>query len=185
MKAIIVALLVVAAISGSILSNVAIAPLPSIIRGTSSKIYLDGKANADFLFKFSMFHNSFTSELKVFCHVEPRMLVHGQLKLKSITRSQQTTKPDNMSWEFWRKPQKTGIGPTNQTTIMQKNSVKPFKVIAGDAPSTLKVGNSIKYSFQTENGKRDLIYALFGLSEGLIADRKKGRISGNIKQSSI
>jgi hypothetical protein len=51
MKAIIVALLVVAALSQSKISSVGIAPLPAIIRGTSSKIYLDGKPSSNFIFK--------------------------------------------------------------------------------------------------------------------------------------
>src|SRR5690554_3207810 len=49
MKAIILALLVVAAFSG--IANVAINPLPAIVRGTTSKFYLDGKASADYLFR--------------------------------------------------------------------------------------------------------------------------------------
>ncbi len=49
MKAIILALLAVIALSG--LSDIALTPLPAIIRGTASKFYLTGKPSTDFLFK--------------------------------------------------------------------------------------------------------------------------------------
>lgn len=49
MKAIIIALLAVVAFSA--ISDIALTPLPAIIKGTSSKFYLDGKASTDYLFK--------------------------------------------------------------------------------------------------------------------------------------
>lgn len=49
MKAIILALLVAVAFAS--LSDIAITPIPAIIRGTASKFYLGGSASSDFLFK--------------------------------------------------------------------------------------------------------------------------------------
>ena len=49
MKVIILALLLVAVFSG--LDNVANKPLPSAVKGTTSKFYLDGAASTDYLFK--------------------------------------------------------------------------------------------------------------------------------------
>ncbi len=67
----------------------------------------------------------------------------------------------------------------------ERNSVQPFRVIAGDAPSTIKIGNPINYQFKTENGKGDLVYAFFGLPDGMVADRKTGKISGTVSQPGI
>jgi hypothetical protein len=49
MKAIILALLVAVALAG--LSDIAITPIPAIVRGTASKFYLGGSASSDYLFK--------------------------------------------------------------------------------------------------------------------------------------
>ena len=49
MKAIVLALLVVVVFSG--LNNVGNNPLQKIVRGTNSKIYLDGKATTDYIWK--------------------------------------------------------------------------------------------------------------------------------------
>lgn len=73
----------------------------------------------------------------------------------------------------------------NAGNYYERESVKPFRVVVGDAPSTLKVNSNFQYSFQTENGKGDLVYAFFGLPEGLVADRRTGRITGTIAQPGI
>ena len=185
MKAIIVALLVVAAISGSILSNVAIAPLPSIIRGTSSKIYLDGKANADFLFKVVNAPEFIQIGTDGLMSCEAKNAGAWPVEVKVYDKKSGNNQARQYVLRVLEKASEDKIWAYNSDNYYERNSVTPFRVIAGNAPSTLKVGNSINYSFQTENGKGDLVYAFFGLPEGLIADRKTGRISGTVSQSGI
>lgn len=83
------------------------------------------------------------------------------------------------------KPTEDKIWAYSAENYYERNSVKPFRVVLDDAPSTVKVGNNFQYNFQTENGKGDLVYAFFGLPEGVVADRKTGRISGSVIQSGI
>lgn len=67
----------------------------------------------------------------------------------------------------------------------RNSSTNPFRVVAGDAPSTLNVNSNFQYSFQTQNANGSLVYAYFGLPDGLVADRKTGKISGTISQPGI
>lgn len=183
MKAVIIALLVVAAISG--LSNVAIAPLPSIIRGTSSKIYLDGKASSDFLFKVVNAPEFVQVGTDGLLSCEAKNAGSWPIEVKVYDKKSGDSQGRQFVLRVLEKATEDRIWAYNSDNYYERNSVKPFRVIAGDAPSTLKVGSSINYSFQTENGKGDLVYAFFGLPEGLVADRKTGRISGTIRQSGI
>jgi hypothetical protein len=185
MKAIIVALLIVAAISGSTLSTVAIAPLPSIIRGTSSKIYLDGKANSDYMFKVVNAPEFVQIGTDGLLSCDAKNPGSWPIEVKVYEKKSGENQARQYVLRVLEKATEDRIWAYNSDNYYERNSVKPFRVVAGNAPSTLKVGNSINYSFQTENGKGDLVYAFFGLPEGLVADRKTGRISGTIRQSGI
>ena len=184
MKAAIVALFLIAVVSAN-LSRVAIAPLPAIIRGTSSKIYLDGKAASDYLFKVVNAPEWVQIGTDGLLVSEAKNAGSWPIEVKVYDKKSGDNQARQYILRVLEKATEDRIWAYSSDNYYERNSVKPFRVIAGDAPSTVKVGNNIEYTFQTENGKGDLVYAFFGLPEGLVADRKTGRISGTVRQSGI
>ena len=185
MKAIIVALLVVAAISGSTIHNVAISPLPAVIRGTTSKIYLDGKPTSDYLFKVVNAPEFVQIGTDGLLSCDAKNAGSWPIEVKVYDKKSGDNQGRQYVLRVLEKATEDRIWAYSSDNFYERNSVNPFRVIAGDAPATVKVGNSINYHFKTENGKGDLVYAFFGLPEGLVADRKTGKISGTVSQSGI
>lgn len=185
MKAIIVALLVVAAISGSTIHNVAISPLPAVIRGTTSKIYLDGKPTSDYLFKVVNAPEFVQIGTDGLLSCDAKNAGSWPIEVKVYDKKSGDNQGRQYVLRVLEKATEDRIWAYSSDNFYERNSVNPFRVIAGDAPATVKVGNSINYSFKTENGKGNLVYAFFGLPEGLVADRRTGKISGTISQPGI
>ena len=79
-----------------------------------------------------------------------------------------------------------GIWAFNATNYYARSSSKPFRVVLNDSSSSnVKVGNDFKYTFKAENGKGKLVYAFFGLPEGVTANQKTGVISGKFPETGI
>jgi chromosome segregation ATPase len=60
-----------------------------------------------------------------------------------------------------------------------------LRIVLDNQASSVHVGNDFTYTFQTENGNGDLVYAFLGLPEGIHANRKTGALSGQFAQSGI
>jgi len=143
MKAIILALLVVAAFTATTLSNIAISPLPAIIKGTSSKFYLDGKASTDYLFKVVStpdFVQIGTDGLLA-CDAKTAGAWPVEVKLYDKKSG------DNQARQYILRVLDTAsedkIWAYSSDNYYERNSTtKSFRVVAGDAPSSLKVGNN-------------------------------------------
>ena len=187
MKAIIVALLVVAAISCPNMDNVAIAPLAPVISGTSSKVYLDGKASLDFFFKVVVAPEFVQTGTDGLLTINAKNAGAWPIEVNVYSKNCAENQVRQYILKVVEKASEEVIWAYNSSNYYERNTntVEPFKVVAGDAPANVKVGNTINYSFKTENGKGDLVYAFFGLPEGLDANRKTGQISGTVSQSGI
>ena len=188
MKAIIVALLIVAVLSGSVkkdISSVASSPLPTIVRGTASKFYLDGKASSDFLFKTVSVPDFVTIGTDGLFNCDPKNAGAWPVEVKLYDKVSGDSQVRQYNVRVVEKASEDRIWAYNSDNYYERASVKPFRVVLGDAPSTIKVGNNWVYNFQTENGKGDLVYSFFGLPAGLVADRKTGMISGTVSASGI
>lgn len=183
MKAIIFAVLLVVAFSS--LSEVANKPIPPAVKGTNSKFYLDGKANADCLFKTVNIPEFVQVSTDGLLSYDAKNVGSWPLELKVYDKKSGESQSRQYILRVVDKPTEDKIWAYSADNYYERNSVKPFRVVLGNAPSSLKVGGDIQYSFQTENGKGDLVYAFFGLPEGVVADRKTGKLSGKINQAGI
>lgn len=184
MKAIIlIALLSVVAFSA--ISEVAQKPLPAIIQGTSSKFYLDGTASSDYLFKTVSIPSFVQVGTDGLFNCDAKTTGSWPVEVKLYDKKSGDSESRQYILRVLAKASEDKIWAYNAGNYYERESVKPFRVIAGDAPSTLKINSNFQYNFKTENGNGDLVYAFFGLPNGLVADRKTGIISGTVAQPGI
>lgn len=84
------------------------------------------------------------------------------------------------------KPTESQIWAYSTDNYYERESASPFRVVIDKAvESTVNKDETITYNFKTENGKGKLVYAFFGLPEGVYGDRDTGVISGAFEQSGI
>lgn len=184
MKAII-AIALLAVVAFSALPDVAVAPIPAVIRGTASKFYLDGKASSDYLFKTVTIPDFVQVGTDGLFSCDAKTAGSWPVEIKVYDKKSGESQNRQYILRVLEKASEDKIWAFNSGNYYERESVKPFRVVVGDAPSTLKVNTNFQYSFQTENGKGDLVYAFFGLPSGIVADRKTGRISGTVAQPGI
>ncbi len=62
------------------------------------------------------------------------------------------------------KPTENNMWSFNTDNYYARKNSNPFRIVASTSSSTVtKAGSDFKYSFGTENGKGDLVFAFIGL----------------------
>jgi hypothetical protein len=128
------------------MDNVAITPLPAVISGTSSKVYLDEKASSNFLFKVVIAPEFVQIGTDGLLTINAKNAGSWPIEVKVYSKNCAENQGRQYILKVVEKVSEEKIWAYNSGNYYERNTaVKPFRVVAGDAPANVKVGMTINY----------------------------------------